>query len=61
MSENMMSFEEFRAAAATEEGIQQQLEHFRDSAVAEELLRPESLSGMGGWLPWPPESRLVEG
>lgn len=60
MSEKMMSFEEFRVAAAADEGIRQQVEHFRDPAAAEELLRAEALREMGGWLPWPPDARLVD-
>ena len=61
MSENgkMMTFDEFRAAAADKasavgESIRRQLEHLRQTAAADELLRPEYLEGgMGGWVQWP--------
>ena len=56
--EKMMSFDEFRAAAAdaadpSGEVVRRQLEHLRDDAAADELLKPEVLEGgLGGWIPW---------
>lgn len=60
MSENakLMNFEEFRAACdgpaggvSLIEATRQQLEHFRDRAAAEALLRPGAISVLG-WALW---------
>lgn len=52
----LMSFDEFRASADAAdvqgETVRRQLDHFRDDEATDELLRPESLSGMNGWIPW---------
>lgn len=68
MSDNvkLMSFDEFRAASvnaadpqAHGEAARQQLAFVRDAAAADELLRSEALSGMGGWAPWPDDRLAV--
>jgi hypothetical protein len=53
----LMDFEEFRTSCDASTGMfaqaaLQQREHFRDSAAAEEVLKPGAL-GMRGWAEWP--------
>ncbi|HEX2831667.1 MAG TPA: hypothetical protein VHW00_01555 [Thermoanaerobaculia bacterium] len=56
MSEKMMTFDEFRAAAAQSEpigeAVRQQLRHVADTPAADALLRSHTLGNMDGWIPW---------
>ncbi len=51
-SETLMTFEEFRAGATQfGEAVRQQLNFLRDTAAADEVLRPGKISALG-WIPW---------
>jgi hypothetical protein len=51
-NEKLMTFEEFRAGATRfGEAVRQQLEFLRDTAAADEVLRPGAISALG-WIPW---------
>lgn len=61
MSEKMMTFDEFRAAATrseaagyetTGEAVRQQLQHLADTPAADALLHSHTLGNMDGWIPW---------
>ena len=51
-NEKLMTFEEFRAGATPfGEAVQQQVDFLRDTAAADEVLRPGKISAMG-WGVW---------
>ncbi len=60
--EKLMNFEEFRALGAQPfgEAVRQQLQFFRDTRAADEILRPGKLSAMG-WAEWPANDPITAG
>lgn len=55
----LMNFDEFRASCATGEktnsfleAVRQQLDHVRDTAAAEAILKPGAIRVLG-WIQWP--------
>lgn len=51
-NEKLMTFEEFRAGAtAFGEAVRQQVDFLRNTAAADEVLRPGTIRALG-WIPW---------